>query len=78
MSVFMMFVRGFILKFTRHGRWADLVVGLGAITLGIYWSSPWTAAFGVIGLISFAVDFNGMVQRRTMAFAQARMTSRKR
>lgn len=78
MPVFMMYVMGFVQKMTRYGRWADLVLGLVMIGLGIYWRSPWTVALGVVGIGSFAIDLNGMIQRRTMAMAHARMISRKR
>lgn len=73
MPVFMMYVMGFVQKMTKYGRWLDLVLGLATVGLGIYWNSPWTMALGSIGIISFAIDLNGIIQRRTMNIARARM-----
>lgn len=78
MPLFMMYLMGFVQKFTRYGRWADLALGLVMISLGVYWRSPWTAGFGMLGVVSFAIDLNGMIQRRTLAFAHARAIARKR
>ena len=78
MPVFMLYVMGFVQKLTKYGRWTDLVVGLATLALGIHWGSPWTIAFGGLGILSFAVDLNGMIQRRTMAFAHSRAMARRR
>lgn len=78
MPVFMLYVMGFIQKLTKYGRWTDLIAGLATIGLGVYWQSPWTMAFGALGIVSFAVDLNGLIQRRTMAFAHARAMSRRK
>lgn len=72
----MVYLMGFVEKLTKYGRWTDLAFGLITIALGYYWSSPWTMAFGALGIVSFAVDLNGIIQRRTMAFAQARVSRR--
>lgn len=73
----MVYVMGFIEKLTKYGRWTDLAFGLITIAFGIYWSSYWTMAFGALGVLSFAIDLNGMIQRRSMAFAQARVSRRR-
>lgn len=78
MPVFMLYLMGFVQKLTKYGRWTDLVVGLVTLSLGVYWGSTWTMAFGALGILSFAVDLNGMIQRRTMSFAHSRAMARRR
>lgn len=74
----MVYLMGFIQKFTKYGRWCDLALGLVMIGLGVLWHSPLTMALGGFGVISFAIDLNGMIQRRSMAYAQARVAARRK
>lgn len=66
MSPFVLYLRSFILMFTKHGRLADLMVGLMLVALGVHWSSPWTVAAGALALFTYSVDLNGMIQRSTL------------
>lgn len=78
MPIVMMYFMGFVKAFSKFGRYADLVLGLVVVSLGIYWSSPLTMGLGAISLLAFAFDLNGRVQRKSLAFAQARVASRRK
>lgn len=78
MPIFMVYLMGFIRKFTKYGRWCDLTLGLVMVGLGLLWHSPLTMAFGGLGIVSFAVDLNGMIQRRSMAYAMSRVSTRRK
>lgn len=77
MPIFLVYLIGFIKKFTLFGRYLDLSVGVVMMGLGIWWQSPWTMFFGALSIAAFAFDLNGWVQRRSMAYAQSKMIRRK-
>jgi len=78
MPVVMMYFAGFVKTFSKFGRWADLSLGLLVVALGIHWSSPWLIAGGAFSIVAFAVDLNGWVQRKSLAFAHARVAARRK
>jgi len=78
MPVVMMYFAGFVKAFSKFGRWADLMLGLAVLGFGIYWASPWVIAGGAFSIAAFAFDLNGWVQRKSMAFAQARVSARRK
>lgn len=78
MPVVMMYFAGFVRAFSKFGRWADLTLGLVVMGLGLLWSSPWLMAGGAFSILAFAVDLNGWVQRKSLAFAQARVSARRK
>ncbi len=78
MPILMIYFMGFVKLFSKFGRYADLALGLVVAGLGVYWSSPITIALGAFSIAAFAFDLNGWVQRRSMAFAQARVSRRAR
>ena len=77
MQVVMIYFMGFVNMFARFGRYADLVLGLVIAGLGLWWSSAWMVGTGVFSLAAFAFDLNGWVQRRSIAFAHARVVARR-
>lgn len=78
MPVFMMYLMSFIKKFTAYGRWLDLVVGLISLSYGIYSKSYILIGFGALGIISFAVNLNGIIQKKSLAFAHAKAIAKKK
>lgn len=64
-----MLLKSMIMKFTKYGRYLDLVAGVGLLALAWYWQSWVTAGFGVFSLAMFAINLNGIIQKRTMSMA---------
>ena len=64
--MFRLLMRGVVNWTSGFGRYLDLFVGMMLLVIGLHWSEPFTIAFGVMALLSFAIDFNGRFQRWMM------------
>lgn len=78
MSVLALYLRKFIMGFAKFGRWADLALGLVVIAAGFAWNSTWMIVAGVVSIFAFAFNLNGWIQKKTLSFAQSRISPRKR
>lgn len=67
--MFRMMLRGTILKFSKFGRYLDLILGLVMLGLAWYWQSWITAAFGAFSVAMFAINLNGIIQNKAMNMA---------
>lgn len=75
--MFAMYIRGFVLRMTKYGRYTDLLAGVVMLGLAFWWKSPWTAFFGVLSILSYVTDFNGWIQRTTMRIAVNKAAARR-
>jgi hypothetical protein len=78
MSPFALFLRSIIMALTKHGRVADLVLGLLLVVVGAHLSSPWLVASGGLAFLTYSIDVNGMIQRFTMRRVLALAAARTR
>lgn len=69
-SPFVVAVRTFVLRSSRFGRFADLALGAGMLIYGILFSSMLAVGCGIFGLVAFAIDLNGRVQRGIIGWAE--------
>lgn len=67
--MFRMILRGTVLKFSRYGRYLDLILGVVMLALAWYWQSWITAALGSFSIAMFAINLNGMIQNKAMNMA---------
>lgn len=73
--MFALYVNGFIQMFSRFGRYADLAAAVVMIALAVLWRSPVTAALAAVSFLAYAIDLNGWVQRKSMAYAKSRLVA---
>lgn len=78
MPIFMMYMMAFIKKFTVYGRWLDFIVGAASLSYGIYSNSYILMGFGALGILSFAINLNGIIQKKSLAFAHAKAVAKKK
>ena len=64
-----MILRGTVLKFSAYGRYLDLILGVAMLALAWYWHSWITAALGAFSVVMFAINLNGIIQRKAMNMA---------
>lgn len=67
--MFRMMFRSMVLKFSKYGRYLDLLAGICLLLLGWYWQSWITAGLGLFSLTMFAINLNGIIQNRAMNMA---------
>ena len=73
MQVVALYFLGIARHFAKLGRWLDLAVGLALLTLGALWANYWMIGCGIFSLLASALNLNGWVHNKSMAYAQSRV-----
>lgn len=76
--MFKIVLRNLILRFSKYGRYADLVAGIVALGLGVWWQSYLLMGLGAFSLFAYAINLNGRIQQGAIAFASAKVAQRQR